>query len=126
MGRVVAAEVVWTPASSRCFIMPRMVQGRHTAEMGTFLRRGFLVAWAGLLLALLATSAQAERRLAFVAGIDRYPNLSRDMQLERAVADAEAVGNALTSLGFQVTRLTQDVSQTTFLRRFRTFAQGVQ
>jgi uncharacterized protein len=79
-----------------------------------------------MLLALLATSAQAERRFAFVAGIDRYPNLSRDMQLERAVADAEAVGDALASLGFQVTRLTGDVSQATFLRRFRTFAQDVQ
>jgi caspase domain-containing protein len=104
----------------------RIVQGRHAAGKGTFLRRRFLLAWAGLLLALLVTSAQAERRLAFVAGIDRYPNLPRDMQLERAVADAEAVGNALAPIGFQVTRLTGDVSQATFLRRFRIFAQGVQ
>jgi hypothetical protein len=75
------------------------------------LRRELLFAWAGLLLALLATSAQAERRLAFVAGIDRYPNLPRDMQLERAVADAEAVGDALAPLGFQVTRLTAERMQ---------------
>ena len=117
------------------------------------LRRGLLFAWAGLLLALLATSAQAERCAALppddlerdlfgVAGSPEAPrlalpggstlllrdvlNLPRDMQLERAVADAEAVGDALAPLGFQVTRLTGDVSQATFLRRFRIFAQGVQ
>jgi Caspase domain len=73
----------------------------------------------------MVTSAQAERRLAFVAGIDRYPSLPATMQLERAVADAEAVGDALGPLGFQVTRLTGDVSQATFLRRFRIFAQSV-
>jgi tetratricopeptide (TPR) repeat protein len=43
---------------------------------------------------------------ALVIGIDSYPNLARGAQLERAVADAEAVGDKLATLGFQVTRLT--------------------
>jgi hypothetical protein len=72
-GRGVAAEMVWTPASSR------IVRGRHAAGKGTFLRRGSLFAWAGLLLALLATSAHAERRLAFVAGVNTYSNLPANM-----------------------------------------------
>jgi hypothetical protein len=62
--------------------------------------------------------AWAERRVAFVAGIDTYPNLPREMQLECAVADAVAMGDALQSLGFTVTRVTRDVTQETFLRRF--------
>jgi tetratricopeptide (TPR) repeat protein len=44
-------------------------------------------------------------RRALVIGIDAYPNLAAAAQLERAVADAEAVGDRLASLGFQVTRL---------------------
>jgi uncharacterized caspase-like protein len=43
---------------------------------------------------------------ALVIGINAYPNLGAADQLERAVADAEAVGDKLRSLGFQVTRLT--------------------
>jgi tetratricopeptide (TPR) repeat protein len=45
-------------------------------------------------------------RRALVIGIDSYPNLAAAAQLERAVADAEAVGDRLAGLGFQVTRLT--------------------
>jgi hypothetical protein len=36
--------------------------------------------------------------------MDAYPNLGSAAQLERAVADAEAVGDKLLSLGFRVTR----------------------
>jgi tetratricopeptide (TPR) repeat protein len=43
---------------------------------------------------------------ALVIGIDAYANLGSAAQLQRAVADAEAVGDQLASLGFQVTRLT--------------------
>ena len=51
------------------------------------------------------TPGQPARR-ALVIGIDAYPNLAAASQLERAVADAETVGDRLASLGFQVTRLT--------------------
>jgi tetratricopeptide (TPR) repeat protein len=49
---------------------------------------------------------------ALVIGIDAYPNLGRPAQLERAVADAEAVGDKLASLGFAVTRLTSELQST--------------
>jgi tetratricopeptide (TPR) repeat protein len=52
-----------------------------------------------------AASAQPAKR-ALVIGINAYPNLGGAAQLERAVADADAVGDKLASLGFQVTRLT--------------------
>jgi tetratricopeptide (TPR) repeat protein len=54
--------------------------------------------------AAVATAQPAKRAL--VIGIDSYPNLGGAAQLERAVADAEAVGDKLAALGFQVTRLT--------------------
>ena len=69
-----------------------------------------------MLLALMVTSAQAERRLAFVAGVNAYSNLPTNMQLERAVADAETVSTALQDLGFAVTKLTSSVTHETYLR----------
>jgi tetratricopeptide (TPR) repeat protein len=50
-------------------------------------------------------SSQLTKR-ALVIGINIYPNLGAAAQLERAAADAEAVGDKLATLGFQVTRLT--------------------
>jgi uncharacterized caspase-like protein len=59
--------------------------------------------WARLLgilfAALMAAPAAAEKKVAFVVGINAYPNFPDDMQLERAVADAEAIGDTLQSLG---------------------------
>ncbi len=55
--------------------------------------------------ALAAGPGQAGKR-ALVIGIDSYPSLGGGARLERAVADAEAVGDQLVALGFQVTRLT--------------------
>jgi tetratricopeptide (TPR) repeat protein len=52
-----------------------------------------------------AATVQPAKR-ALVIGINAYPNLGSAAQLERAVADADAVGDKLASLGFQVTRLT--------------------
>src|SRR5690349_5942898 len=68
----------------------------------------------------------AERRVAFVAGINDYPNLPQEKQLQRAVTDAETVGDALQSLGFQVTRITRGVTQETFLRRFGEFVRALE
>jgi hypothetical protein len=54
-----------------------------------------------LILALvsLAPPALAEKRVALVVGNDRYANLPT---LQKAVNDAEAVGNTLARLGFEV------------------------
>src|SRR5262245_1459687 len=62
------------------------------------------VAIALLLLTILPVTAwaQAEKRIAFVVGIDRYDNLGPRQQLERAVNDARSVQAALSSLGFEV------------------------
>jgi hypothetical protein len=51
------------------------------------------------------TAAAPSERRALVIGIDSYPGLG-NARLERAAADAEAVGDQLAALGFQVTRLT--------------------
>lgn len=65
----------------------------------------------------------AQSKLAFVAGINVYPNLSGEQQLQRAVNDADAVGDALESLGFSVTRVTRDATLDNLLRRFGQFTR---
>jgi hypothetical protein len=109
-------------------------RARHAIEAefdglqgGQMLRRSclqatLLVAW---LIAGLAMPACAQSKLAFVAGIDRYPNLPADRQLERAVNDAEAVGDALSSLGFTVTRVTSAATLDNLLRRFGEFTSTI-
>jgi uncharacterized caspase-like protein len=63
------------------------------------------LALAALIAGLLtAHSALAEKRVALVIGNDKYPNLSASQQLQKAVNDAEAVGDTLERLGFQVIR----------------------
>ena len=47
---------------------------------------------------------KAQNRVALVIGNDRYPNLPADRQLQKAVNDARAMGNALQQLGFSVIR----------------------
>ena len=47
---------------------------------------------------------KAQNRVALVIGNDRYPNLPADRQLQKAVNDARAMGNALQQLGFSVVR----------------------
>jgi caspase domain-containing protein len=65
---------------------------------------------AGVLLlyasALVLTSAPAfaSKRVALVAGIDQYDNLPAQQQLKKAVNDANALGNTLRDLGYQVIR----------------------
>src|SRR5688572_12948691 len=51
-----------------------------------------------------AGPAFAEKRVALVIGNDRYPNLPPERQLLKAVNDAEAVGDTLGRLGFEVVR----------------------
>jgi hypothetical protein len=49
-----------------------------------------------------APVARAEKRLALVIGVDKYPNLAASNQLQKAVNDARAVGGALRDIGFNV------------------------
>jgi hypothetical protein len=43
---------------------------------------------------IAAPPALAERKIAFVVGIDKYDNLGPQQQLQRAVNDARSVGGA--------------------------------
>lgn len=52
-----------------------------------------------------AIDARAERKLALVVGIDKYPNLPANRQLIKAVNDSRAVAAALKDIGFSVTPL---------------------
>lgn len=62
-----------------------------------------------IMAALLTTSlsstvsAAEGKRVAFVVGINKYENLGKDRQLERAVNDAREVSRTLRKIGFQVT-----------------------
>jgi uncharacterized caspase-like protein len=64
------------------------------------------IAWMAfaLLVAMLAAApaAQAQKRVAFVVGTDKYDNLDKTKQLQRAANDARAVGAALKALGFEL------------------------
>jgi TPR repeat protein len=68
------------------------------------LLRKLLLAAAVLVAAFGAAPAFAEKRVALVIGNDRYPNLSADRQLQKAANDAQAVGDTLSRIGFQVIR----------------------
>ena len=68
----------------------------------------------------VACPAFAEKR-ALVVGVNAYPNLAADMQLQRAVADTGAVGETLRGLGFQVTALTSGVTRRNFWKSFDAF-----
>jgi formylglycine-generating enzyme required for sulfatase activity len=74
-----------------------------------------------------AVPAHAQSKLALVIGIDVYPNLGATAQLERAVADAEAVGRRLDALGFKVTRLTalRNTGLDAVVAAFETFKSSV-
>lgn len=73
-------------------------------------------------------TASAEHRLAFVVGINAYSHLGADAQLQRAVADAESVGDSLTRLGFTVTKMARDssVNQDQFLKRFSAWTKDIE
>lgn len=111
-------------------ILPALCVGHAAGVCGaregsTIARGGRLIA-ALLALALSAGAARAAERLAFVVGIDTYGNLGPSAQLQRPRADAEAVAETARALGFRVTLMTASVTQEAFLRRFGSFAEGVQ
>jgi hypothetical protein len=47
-----------------------------------------------------ASSPAAAKRVALVVGINQYENLDAAEQLQKAVGDSHAVGDALRSLGY--------------------------
>jgi hypothetical protein len=83
-------------------------------------------AWIIVGLFIAVSPALADNKLAFVVGIDTYPQLGPQSQLSRAVADAEAVGDTLGLLGFQVTRVTRDTGLDAIIEKFEAFKQAVQ
>src|SRR5262249_39677426 len=70
--------------------------------MGRWFR--ILSALSVVLLAAGLSTAHAEKRVALVVGNNLYSNLAADQQLQKAVNDAGAVGDALTRLNFEVMR----------------------
>ena len=73
------------------------------------------------LLALGASpAAHAAKRVAFVVGIDAYDNLPEQQQLKKAVNDAEAIGEALVGLGYDVQKA-DNVGRLDFLRQWQLF-----
>jgi uncharacterized caspase-like protein len=78
-----------------------------------------------LALCIQALPAAAEKRVAFVVGIDRYDHLADGHQLEKAANDAKAVGDALQGLGYEVIRA-ENVGRVEFLRQWTRFLDTVE
>jgi formylglycine-generating enzyme required for sulfatase activity len=78
------------------------------------------VTWLALTCAL--APAHAEKRVALAIGNDRYPNLSANEQLQKAVNDARAVGGALKQLGFEV-MFGENVGRQALVDRIDAFAR---
>jgi hypothetical protein len=74
---------------------------------------------------LLATSPADAKRVAFVVGINKYENLSADLQLSKAVADAKAIADTFASLGFQVVK-GENTKRNAFFQAWQRFLNMVQ
>ena len=68
--------------------------------------------------------AHAQKRVAFVVGIDKYGNFGPGGQLKRAVNDARSVNSALSSLGFEV-MLSENVGRGAFNAEWQKFLEGL-
>ena len=64
--------------------------------------------------------ASAGKRVALVIGVNKYPNLAAQAQLQRAVNDARAVAKAFGELGFEVTAK-EDTGRTQFNAEWQQF-----
>jgi formylglycine-generating enzyme required for sulfatase activity len=80
----------------------RMWESVAVGDHGGFLAR--LISAIVVVAACFCAPAHADRRIALVIGNDRYPSLAADAQLRKAINDAQAVGEALERIGFQVIR----------------------
>ena len=74
---------------------------------------------------LLATSSASAKRVAFVVGINSYENLRPDLQLGKAVADARAIADTFSGLGFQVIR-GENTKRNAFFQAWQRFLNTVQ
>jgi hypothetical protein len=92
----------------------------HLTTHIRFMRIGLVLA--GL---LLAASPANAKRVAFVVGINKYENLGPDLQLAKAVADAEAMADTFASLGFQVVK-GENAKRNAFFQAWQRFLNMVQ
>jgi Caspase domain len=81
-------------------------------------RKGFLVCAIALATALLATAAEADRRVAFVIGNSAYRNAT---SLPNTINDANAVAALFRSVGFEVVNSRTDLGVLEFKRAVRDF-----
>jgi uncharacterized caspase-like protein len=81
-------------------------------------RKGFLVCAITLAAALLATAAEADRRVAFVIGNSAYRNAT---SLPNTINDANAVAALFRSVGFEVVNSRTDLGVLEFKRAVRDF-----
>jgi hypothetical protein len=73
-----------------------------------------------------ATSQTSGKRVAFVAGIDKYANLPANQQLKTAANDARLVAATLDKLGFQVVETSVNVSRSKFNRDWQRFLNSIE
>ena len=83
-----------------------------------------LVHFFALLLCLLPLPALAEHRVALVIGNDDYTNLPPQLQLKKAVNDANAIGDALQGVGFTVLK-SVNATRPEMLRQLSAFRQSL-
>ena len=74
---------------------------------------------------MMTLPAAAEKRVALVIGNDDYPALAADEQLKRAVNDANTIGDALQSIGFEVLR-NENASRAEMLRALLATAERLE
>jgi outer membrane protein assembly factor BamD (BamD/ComL family) len=72
-----------------------------------------------------ASSPAAAKRVALVVGINQYENLDAAEQLQKAVGDSHAVGDALRSLGYDVEEA-DNIARLDFLRQWQHFLNRIE
>ena len=72
-----------------------------------------------------STSPATAKRVALVVGIDQYENLASAQQLQKAVSDSHAVGDAFRSLGYEVEEA-DNVARLDFLRQWQHFLNRIE
>ncbi len=66
------------------------------------------------------------QRLAFVVGIDSYPELGSDQQLQKAVNDARLMERTFSELGFEVIPVAENLTRRAFARNWQAFLRKIQ
>jgi len=73
----------------------------------------------------LTASVSAEMRRAFVVGIDQYDQFSKELQLDNAVSDAEAVAKKLTEVGFDEVTIERNPDRYEFHVAWQAFLDSI-